>query len=103
MKNYTLNYCEEKFTIIPVYTQYANNNALAIVLYDKNKKEEFDVLTTNLASSNQLKNDEAYIDLSQNWKINFIKENKLAKKLNLTCVYGFKKYQAYKFDLNKLN
>ena len=44
-----------------------------------------------------------FIDTSKEWAIRFIQENKLAKKIQRMAVSGFCRYQAYKFDLTKLN
>ena len=91
------------YTIAPLKTNYARDNSLAIVLYDVKNDETFDVLTTNLMYSFELEPDEAFVDTSKKWAIKFIEENKLGKKIMRMAISGFNKYQAYKFDLTKLN
>ena len=91
------------YTIAPLKTNYARDNSLAIVLYDVKNKETFEVISTNLVFSIELNPDEAFIDTSKEWAIRFIEENKLAKKIQRMAISGFCKYQAYKFDLDKIN
>ncbi|MBE5762980.1 MAG: DUF4313 domain-containing protein [Clostridiales bacterium] len=91
------------YTIAPLKTNYARDNSLAIVLYDVKNKETFEVISTNLVFSIELNEDEAFIDTSKEWAIRFIEENKLAKKIQRMAISGFCKYQAYKFDLDKIN
>ena len=91
------------YTLAPTQTNYARDNSLAIVLYDTKNNEDFDVLTTNLMYSCELEPDEAFVDTSKKWAIKFIEENKLVKKIMRMAISGFNKYQAYKFDLTKIN
>ena len=91
------------YTLAPIQDNYAKGNTLAIVLYDVKNDETFDVLTTNLLYSRELEPDEAFVDTSKKWAINFIEENKLGKKIMRMAISGFNKYQAYKFDLAKIN
>ena len=97
------NFYGSNYTIAPLKTNYARDNSLAIVLYDTKNKETFDIISTNLDFSFEINEDEAFIDTSKEWAIRFIQENKLAKKIQRMAVSGFCRYQAYKFDLTKLN
>ena len=103
MKTMKLKYYNKTFNLIPYKDAYARDNSLAIVLYDVKNKETFEVISTNLDFSIELNPDEAFIDTSKEWAIRFIEENKLAKKIQRMAISGFCRYQAYKFNLDKIN
>jgi hypothetical protein len=92
-----------------VITKYTNNNTLAVLLKcAKTPWEDFAVITVNLSGSpygdGKYQSDtKAYIDTNNcPWAEDFLKENNIAKPLDLYGMSGYCTYPLYEFDLDSV-
>lgn len=92
----------EEYDVIIVRDIYADNNNLAIMLYEKETGESLAVLTVNLDSD--LPIEYGFVDVNNcPWAEDFIKENKLGEHTRQFWFSGFCAYPLYKFDLSKIS
>jgi hypothetical protein len=106
---YKLKFYGEDYELLGVYSHYANNETLAVVLVDKDTFEPFADITVNLSNSLATKT-LAYVDTNNNeWAEKFLTDNKIAKPVGeygfngrIFGSSGFCVYPLYEFDLTKL-
>ena len=91
----------KEYDVVAVRDTYADNNNLAIMLYEKGTGESFAVLTVNL--DDKLPIEYGFVDVNNcPWAEDFIKENKLGEHTKQFGYSGFCLYPLYKFNLSKI-
>lgn len=100
--------CERE--VVLEYGTYRNNGTLAVSLYcqsadvDGRKSDSFDelydVITVNLPDSMNLPPNAQYVDENNHPGIKrWLTDNHIAERLSYTCISGFCKYVAFRFNI----
>ena len=93
---------DDEYKVKVVKTTYTNNGSVALILFDSETKEEFDIITVNLEDS-LADEKSAYLDTNNcRWAEDFLIKNKLGKFAQSYGYSGFCVYPLYEIAVDKI-